>query len=270
MKKVSLLIVSDSVGETAQKVIDAVSAQFSDSLEIEIKRYAFVTDSDDLRFVLREALSSKAILVTTLVNSDLVKIVKEFTKRTGLAEVDLMTPLTELITAKTGMSSLEEPGALYKSEEKYISRVPAIEFATKYDDGKDPKGFLFADIIILGVSRSAKTPLSMYLANKGFKVANLPLIPEVEVPKELFEISSEKIFGLVGNPETILDVRKSRLEYLGLNEGATYATLDRIKEELTYAAHIFKQTSAQEILVDKRSIEEISAEIEEIMAKKSN
>ncbi|MGX6962332.1 pyruvate, water dikinase regulatory protein [Vagococcus xieshaowenii] len=269
MKKVLVYIISDSVGESAQKIVSAVEAQFYQELELEVRRFAFVTHEDDLKFVLRGALKSKAIVVATLVNQELLSCAHAFAKRTGLGFVDLMSPLTQLITSQTGIVSKEEPGAIYTLPERQLSSVTAIEFAEKYDDGKDPNGFEKADILILGVSRSAKTPLSMYLAVKSYKVANLPLIPEVALPEQLFNVPKEKIFGLVGNPESILEVRKARLDYLGLNEDSSYANLERIEQELRYAHEVFEKVGAQLISTDKRSIEEVAAEIEEKLGRRS-
>ncbi|MGX7030394.1 pyruvate, water dikinase regulatory protein [Vagococcus zengguangii] len=263
MKKVLVYIISDSVGESAQTIVSAVESQFYQSIELEVRRFAFVTNEDDLKFALRGALNNKAIVVATLVNHELLASAQSFAKRTGLGFVDLMSPLTQLITSQTGIESREEPGARYTMPEQKLASVAAIEFAEKYDDGKDPKGFEKADILILGISRSAKTPLSMYLAVKSYKVANLPLMPEVALPEELFNIPKEKIFGLIAKPESILEVRKARLEYLGLNEDSSYASMERIEAELRYAYEVYETVGAQLISSDKRSIEEVAAEIEE-------
>ena len=265
MKKVLVYIISDSVGESAQKIVSAVASQFYQKIELDVHRFAFVTNEDDLKFAMRGALKNKAIVVATLVNHELLACAQVFSKRTGLGFVDLMSPLTQLITSQTGVASSEEPGARYLLPEQKIASIAAIEFAEKYDDGKDPNGFEQADILILGISRSAKTPLSMYLAVKSYKVANLPLMPEVALPEQLLKIPNNKIFGLVAEPETILEVRKARLEYLGLNEDSSYASMERIETELRYAYDVYEQVGAQLISTDKRSIEEVAAEIEEKM-----
>lgn len=142
--------------------------------------------------ILQDALLDKSIVVTTLVNKDLVKFVEAFAKRTGLQHVDFMTPLISVIEATVGLQAVQEPGAIHRLNQEYFSRVAAMEFAVKYDDGKDPRGFLDADIVLLGVSRTSKTPLSLYMANRGYKVANLPLIPEVALPKEINQIDPKK------------------------------------------------------------------------------
>ncbi|MBP1045879.1 kinase/pyrophosphorylase [Enterococcus sp. BWM-S5] len=266
MKKnnVKIYLISDSVGETAQKIISAVSAQYPEIDMRDIQRFPFITDEDLLQPILKDALHDKAIVVTTLVNKQLVTLVRDFAARTGLQFVDYMSPLSEIIESTFGIAPLQEPGALHKLNEQYFNRVAAIEFAVRYDDGKDPKGFLEADYVLLGVSRTSKTPLSMYMANRNHKVANLPLIPEVPLPKELDQIDPSKIIGLTTSMESLRDIRKSRLHSLGLKEDSAYTNCDRIKEELAYAAQVFDKYHSFVIDVEKKSIEETSSIIENL------
>ncbi|WP_339101898.1 pyruvate, water dikinase regulatory protein [Candidatus Enterococcus clewellii] len=263
-KNVKIYLVSDSVGETAQKIISAVSAQYPDIDMRDIQRFPFITDEEVLQPILKDALHDKAIVVTTLVNKELVALVRAFAARTGLQFVDYMSPLSEIIESTFGIAPLQEPGALHKLNEQYFNRVAAIEFAVRYDDGKDPKGFLEADYVLLGVSRTSKTPLSMYMANRNHKVANLPLIPEVPLPKELDMIDPKKIIGLTTSMESLRDIRKSRLHSLGLKEDSAYTNCDRIKEELAYANQVFDKYNSVMINVEKKSIEETSSIIENL------
>lgn len=268
MTKANLFIVSDSVGETAQKVISAVMAQFPTVKETDIRRFPFITSEEELTKVLSDAVNERAVVVATLVNRKLVDVLEKFARRTGLDYVDFMTPLTEIIKGKTGQMPQEEPGALHKLNQEYFNRVAAIEFAIKYDDGKDSRGFAESDFVILGISRTSKTPLSMYMANKSYRVSNLPLIPEVPLPEELLNIPAEKIIGLTAEPEEILKIRQSRLNGLGLSGESKYANLERIREEVLFAEDIFKQLNAQVIRVDDKAVEETAALIEE-MAKQT-
>lgn len=263
-KNVKIYLVSDSVGETAQKIISAVSAQYPDIDMRDIQRFPFITDEEVLQPILKDALHDKAIVVTTLVNKELVALVRDFAARTGLQFVDYMSPLSEIIESTFGIAPLQEPGALHKLNEQYFNRVAAIEFAVRYDDGKDPKGFLEADYVLLGVSRTSKTPLSMYMANRNHKVANLPLIPEVPLPKELDMIDPKKIIGLTTSMESLRDIRKSRLHSLGLKEDSAYTNCDRIKDELAYANQVFDKYNSVMINVEKKSIEETSSIIENL------
>ena len=136
-----------------------------------------------------------------------------------------------------------------------------MEFAVKYDDGKDPKGFLEADIVLLGVSRTSKTPLSLFLANKNLKVANLPIVPQAHIPKQLWEIDPKKIVGLTNDPEILNGIRKERMIAYGLNPDTAYSDLDKIKTELTFANELYEKLGCIIINVASLSIEETASMI---------
>lgn len=262
-RQVRLFVVSDSIGETAQRVIKAVLAQFPDLNNYEIKKFPFVDSKEVLTNILSDALQEKAVVVTTLVNEELNELCADFARRTGLEYVDYMSPLVKIVSERTQMTPSYQSGSLYLMDEDYFNRVEAIEFSVRYDDGKDPKGFAKSDLVILGISRTSKTPLSMYLANRSFKVSNLPLIPEVPVPKEIFQIDSRRIIGLTADPEYIRKVRQSRLVSLGLTGSSSYVSLERIKEELKYSQNLYQQLGATIINVENKSIEESAQLIEE-------
>ena len=169
--------------------------------------------------------------------------------------------LIQHISIITNKEPSEQSGSLHNLDDQYFKRIQAIEFAVKYDDGKNRRGFKLADIVILGVSRSSKTPLSMYLANKGYKVANLPIFPEANIPQEIFEIPKEKIFGLSASPKYISDIRKGRVKFLGLDENATYSSLERVKTELMFANDLFDKIDAHIVSVENQSIEEMAEHI---------
>ncbi|MGX7024686.1 pyruvate, water dikinase regulatory protein [Vagococcus hydrophili] len=262
-RQVRLFVVSDSIGETAQRVINAVLAQFPDLNNYEIKKFPFVDSKEVLTNILSDALKEKAVVVTTLVSEELNDLCADFSKRTGLEYIDYMSPLVNIISERTQMEPSSKSGSLYQLDEEYFNRVEAIEFSVRYDDGKDPKGFAKSDFVILGISRTSKTPLSMYLANRSFKVSNLPLIPEVPIPKELFQIDSKRIIGLTADPEYIKKVRQSRLISLGLTGSSSYVSLERIKEELKFSQNLYQQIGATVINVENKSIEESAQLIEE-------
>lgn len=263
MKNVRIYLISDSVGETAQKLIAAVSAQFPTIDLSDIQLFPFTNDEESLGEILKDALIDKSIVVTTLVNKELVAFVDAFAKRTGLQYVDFMSPLTTMLEKTFGVEAVQEPGALHRLNQAYFSRVAAMEFAVKYDDGKDPRGFLDADFVLLGVSRTSKTPLSLYMANRGYKVANLPLIPEVALPAEVHQVDPRKMVGLTTNPESLTEIRRSRMHSLGLKEETHYTNCERIEAELAYANEWFKKLNIPVIDVSKRSIEESAMLIEE-------
>lgn len=266
---IKFFIVSDSIGETAQRVIYAVLAQFPDIELSEMKKYPFIDNCDDLVAVLKDAVAEQAIVITTLVSRELNQKTREFAAETGLRHIDYMSGLMEIITEKTQLQPIYKSGALHQLDEEYFDRVAAIEFAVKYDDGKNPKGFLKSDIVLLGISRTSKTPLSMYLANKSYKVSNLPLIPEVKIPPEILEVPSEKIFGLIASPQYIMRIRSERVKMMGLGSQASYNSIDRIKSELSYAEELFEKLGANVISVENRSIEETAQQIELIIKQNS-
>ncbi|MEG0254382.1 MAG: pyruvate, water dikinase regulatory protein [Vagococcus sp.] len=262
-RQVRMFVVSDSIGETAQRVINAVLAQFPDLSNYEIKKFPFVDSKEVLMNILADALKEKAVVVTTLVSEELNQLCVDFSRRTGLEHVDYMSPLVNIISERTQMTPTHKSGTLYQLDEEYFNRVEAIEFSVRYDDGKDPKGFVKSDIVILGISRTSKTPLSMYLANRSFKVSNLPLIPEVPIPKELFQVEPKRIIGLTADPEYIRKVRQSRLVSLGLTGSSSYVSMERIKEELKFSHDLYQKLGATLINVENKSIEESAQLIEE-------
>ena len=151
-------------------------------------------------------------------------------------------------------------------DEKYFGRIEAIEFAVKYDDGKDQHMLHEADLVLAGISRTSKTPLSIYIANKMYlKVLNIPLVPEVKPPKELFEIPKKKIIGLTNSVEMLNKIRTERVKCIGLRNGSSYSSLSRIIEELNYADSIMKKLGCPVIDVSKKAIEETAQMILEIM-----
>ncbi|MGX7031351.1 pyruvate, water dikinase regulatory protein [Vagococcus zengguangii] len=260
--KVNVYTISDSLGETSQKLLAAVSAQYP-TLDFDNSyRFPFVNQEEELLAILRDALKDEAIVISTLVNAELADKAEVFSKKTGLQYLDLMAPFFDIIQHKTGEQPIEQPGLVHKLDRTYFNKIEAIEFAVKYDDGKHPQGLVAADVVILGVSRTSKTPVSMYLANKGYKVANFPLIPEVPIPQTLAKVNPNRIIGLVSEAENLSKVRSSRLDSLGLNGETSYTNLTKIYEELDYSKKIFAQYGAHMIDMTNKSVEETAYEIE--------
>ncbi|BAQ11404.1 phosphotransferase ydia [Bacillus sp. OxB-1] len=257
MRKLTLFIISDSVGETADLVAKAAASQFSQGLEaVSMKRFSHVEDETQLAEIVYLAREQKAIIIYTLVKSKMRKILKKECETFGICCIDLLGPVVDRIGEELGEQPLEEPGLVRQLDEDYFRKIEAIEFAVKYDDGRDPRGILQADIVLVGVSRTSKTPLSQYLAHKRFKVANVPLVPEVEPPAELFEISPEKCFGLVTTPEKLNSIRRERLIALGLKDDANYAQLERIEQEIRYFRDVVAKLGCKVIDVTNRAVEE--------------
>jgi [pyruvate, water dikinase]-phosphate phosphotransferase / [pyruvate, water dikinase] kinase len=254
-QKEVVYVVSDSVGETAEFVVKAVASQFNGG-HVDIRRSSYVEDTEDIEDVILLAKQMNSVIAYTIVIPSLKQYLDQRTQEEGIIAVDLMNPLMEAFSKKFNKQPNHQPGMMRKLDEEYFRKIEAIEFAVKYDDGRDPRGILRADIVLIGVSRTSKTPLSMYLAHKRLKVANVPLVPEVPAPDELFEVPRNKCVGLIISPDKLNDIRKERLKALGLTSQANYASFDRILKELDYAEKIMKRVGCPIINVSNKAIEE--------------
>ncbi|BDR56518.1 pyruvate, water dikinase regulatory protein [Xylocopilactobacillus apis] len=257
-KKLTVYAVSDSLGDTATKIARAIMAQFP-SIEVSYIKFPFSNDEKKITKLVDEAADNNAIIIFSLGGKGLAKYMTSYTKARNVPSFDLMSPIIDFVKEKTGIEPSGEVGAVHRLNDNYFNRISAVEFAVLYDDGKDPKGFLEADLVLVGVSRTSKTPLSLFLANRNLKVANYPLVKNADVPKELFQIDSKKIVGLTTDPEVLNKFRRERLISYGLSPDATYSDMDNVKEELSYADDIFKKLNCIVINTAHRSIEETAA-----------
>ncbi len=260
-------VVSDSVGETADLVVKAATSQFSGT-GIEVRRIPYVEDKATIDEVIALASQVKAVIAFTLVVPEIKDYLVSKAKEANVEVVDIIGPMLEKIGQLTNQKPRYEPGLVHRLDEDYFQKVEAIEFAVKYDDGRDPRGIMRADIILIGVSRTSKTPLSQYLAHKRFKVANVPLVPEVEPPDELFKVSAKKCIGLRISAEKLNEIRAERLKSLGLKAQANYANMDRIKRELDYAEKIMERIGCTVIDVSNKAVEETANLISNMFQKK--
>jgi len=248
-------------------VAKAAIVQFNSS-HVEIRRYPYVTEEEDVAEVVEEAKKYKnSAIICTIVIPNIRKKLLELAESNKIPILDIMGPMMDVISSITNISPKLEPGLVRRVDEDYFKKIEAIEFAVKYDDGKDPRGLAKADVVLVGVSRTSKTPLAMYLAHKRLKVANLPLVPEVRPPEELFRIDPRKVVGLTIQPEILYRIRQERLKALGLSCDATYASMERILKELEYADKIMKKIGCHRIDVSNKAVEEVAAKILEIINK---
>lgn len=261
-------VLSDSIGETGQQVAKAAISQF-DAGKYETRRFPYITEKEQIRDILEEARAENVVIAYTIVIDELKDFLEERASEYNMKTVDLITPLIDAIGEVVGRKPRKEAGLIRKLDEKYFKKVEAVEFAVKYDDGKDTRGIKRADIVLVGVSRTSKTPLSMYLAHKNLKVANVPLVPEVPPPDELFEVDPKKIIGLTTNPIKLNEVRQERLKALGLGDSANYASMDRILKEIEYAENLMKRLECPIIDVSNKAVEETAGIILEILQYKN-
>ncbi len=260
-----LYVISDSIGETAQRMVHATLTQFPDVSQIEIKKFPFIKSEEELINILKSAKVRAAVVITTLVNPEFNMVGQQYAKEADIPYVDYMSDLIGIIQQRTNCSPILESGALRKLDENYFRRIEAMEYSVKYDDGKHFTDIGEADALIVGVSRTSKTPLSMYLANKGYKIANIPLVPEVDIPDEVFRHKDLKVFGLTASPNYILNIRNERVKVLGLHGPTNYNSIERIREELIYAEEIFEKLNATVINTEYKSIEESAFYIEKFL-----
>ncbi|MEX2462415.1 MAG: pyruvate, water dikinase regulatory protein [Paenibacillaceae bacterium] len=256
----AIFVLSDSAGETGEAVVKAAIIQFS-PLAISIRRIPFIQNRTGIDMAISTAKAANGIIVFTLVIPELRDYLMEQAFVQQIVSIDLLGPIISSMEKALNRQARHEPGLIYQLDKEYFKKMEAVEFAVKYDDGKDPRGILKADIILLGVSRTSKTPLSMYLAHMRYKVANVPLVPELKPPDELFTISSHKIIGLSISTEKLNEIRKERLKALGLPNNANYASMDRIEEESQHAHKLMTRLGCTVIDVSNKAVEETASVI---------
>lgn len=259
---------SDAIGETAEMVARATASQF-DSGNFEIVRIPYISSVEQIEDVLKTAAKQPGIICHTLVSDELREAFVRLAGNYNIPIVDIMGPMMQAVQSVTNLTPKLKPGLIHKLDQDYFRRVEAIEFAVKYDDGKNPWGLVKADIVLVGVSRTSKTPLSMYLAHKKVKVANVPMVPEVPPPEELFQVPPSRIVGLLIDPRKLNEIRTERLKAMGLDSDANYANVERISIELDYAKGIMRRLRCPIIDVSNRAIEETANKILEIVARNS-
>ncbi|MCB0408355.1 MAG: kinase/pyrophosphorylase [Bdellovibrionales bacterium] len=260
-------ILSDGTGETASAMVRAGLVQFSDK-NIQIVRCKNVRTENQIDSLVEDAFQKQGCIVHTMVSAEMREKLKAKAAEKGLISVDLLGPfLNALETYVGGQAKTPEAGLLRTVDERYFKRIEAIEFTVKHDDGKMPGGLEKADIILVGISRTSKTPLSIFLSHKGWKVANVPLVLGTPPPKELFEVDQRKIVALTIDHDSLSRIRKKRLEKFGQDPGGEYASLTHIQKEIDYASELFKKNRRWPVFdVTDRALEETAAEIVRVVA----
>jgi regulator of PEP synthase PpsR (kinase-PPPase family) len=259
MDKQSIYVVSGGSGETAHRMVEAALTQFSvgESSAL-VRRFQNVRSHEDLDRILQMAFDKRAVIVHTTVSREMRDYLDRRCAELRLTQVDLFGDLLDTLTIYLRERPEERPGSFHAVGDRYFRRIEAIEFALKYDDGADLTGLPSADIVLVGISRTSKTPLSMYLAMEGFKVMNVPLVPGVALPPELETIPQNRIVGLTIEADRLQEIRAYRLKRLGAEGTAdSYSDMGRILDELAYADDVFKHHRRWPVLdVTGRSIEE--------------
>lgn len=260
-QELTIFTMSDSSGETAAAVARAALVQFPPG-SATIYRLPQVKSKQHLADLVRELAPRNGIIAYTLVLPAFKETLANEAAKYHIPTVDLLSSLISAIAITTGDQPMSQPGRLHLLDENYFRKIEAIDFAIRYDDGKNVDGLMQADLILLGVSRTSKTPNCMYLAHHyGIKAANVPVVDAVDPPECLFAMPSSKIIGLHIDPHVLHGIRVSRAQMLGLPIASNYADLERIEREVRQAKKLFRDLQCHVIDVSTKAIEETSSEI---------
>ncbi len=259
-KEFYVFVVSDSTGETAEKVARAAISQFSIP-DVHLKRFLLIDSELKLREIITEAADKSALVIFTLVKDELRNIMLQESAEKGIASIDIIGPVLNSIANILNLSPERKPGLIHRVNDEYFKRIDALEYAVKHDDGQRIDEIQDADALILGVSRTSKTPLCLFLAQRGFKAANIPIIDTQGIDESVYGLPGGKIFGLISNSTRIANLRKERLKRMGLPLSQDYVSKESIEAELSHSLAIYSKLNAYVIDITEKSIEEVAADI---------
>lgn len=255
-----IFAVSDATGATAERVLRAALTQF-DASQITLTRFGGVRSAGEVSEVVHEADLKKGFIVHTMVSEQLRRVILKEGREHNVTTIDLMGPLLARLAELLSTPPRSEPGLFNPFDPSYLQRIDAIDFTVRHDDGQNYYDLDQAEIVLVGVSRTSKTPLSFYLGYRGWKVANVPIVLDLEPPKELFELPRGRVVGLLVNPERLSELRKIRAARMG-TFSQDYADLDHIHQEMDYAFRLFERRRDWPLVdVTTKSIEEAAAEV---------
>lgn len=262
-----IYLISDGTGETASLMTKAALVQYK-GVDVSLVRLKNVRTNEQVKAIIDEAAHNKGFVVYTVVSADLRNEIQKLALAHNIPHVDLLGPLLGGLENYFDVHTPMQAGILRAVDEKYFKRIEAIEFTVKHDDGKELRDLDTAEIILVGISRTSKTPLSIFLSHKGWKVANIPLVLNVPPPKEIFEVDQRKIIALTIDPDKLSLIRQNRLSKLG-DGTSDYASMKHILEELQYSDELFKQNKKWPVFdVTSRALEETATEIVKIISKR--
>ncbi|WAC22870.1 pyruvate, water dikinase regulatory protein [Blastomonas sp. SL216] len=260
MSRFHLHLLSDSTGETLENIAKAALAQF-DAVEIIKHFWPMVRSETHLDRILDEVAANPGLVLFTLVNPDIRAKLERRCRVLGLPMVPALDAVTDALSNLLGQAAKARPGRQHVLDAAYFARVEAIQFTIAHDDGQNWENWEAADIVLAGVSRSSKTPTSIYLANRGYKTANIPIVVESPPPSALFTLRHPLVVGLTTNPERLIAVRRNRLLSLNQAPETDYVNDEKVKAELAFARRMFADNGWPVIDVTRRSIEESAAAI---------
>lgn len=260
-KELRIIVLSDGTGETAAQITKAAMLQFSDK-EIYFTRYKNIRTKAQVEAIFDDAAIHHDMVVYTIVSPELRDYILTKATEKNVPTIDLLGPLLNAMATFFNMTPKALPGLFHQVNDRYFKRIEAMEYTIAHDDGRDLSNLDKADIILLGISRTSKTPLSMYLGHQGWKVVNIPIILNFELPPEISAADQRKIVGLTISADTLTTIRKNRLERLGQEDGGDYASMDKVLEEIDYADQLFRKNKRWPVFnVTGKALEETASDI---------
>jgi len=262
----TIFILSDGTGETAVTMIRAALVQYSEK-EITLQRCKNVRSEEQLKTIIEECSTKRGMIAYTFASPSLRKKTADLCIEKSIPAIDFLGPLIHTLDHFFGVASSKKVGALRQTDDMYFKRIEAIEYTVRHDDGKTMNELDKADIVLIGISRTSKTPLSIFLSHKGWKVANVPLVLGSPLPEQLLKIDQRKIVGLIIDIDSLQKIRKNRLEKFGQDSGGEYASTQHILNEIEYAENLFKKNKRWPVFnVTERALEETASEIVRLIA----
>lgn len=253
-------LVSDSTGETLNAMARAVCARFTDILPIE-HIYALVRSPRQLERALEEIAGAPGVVMHTIIDPTLRSALEDGCRQHEIPCIAALDPVVAAMSRYLGAPMSSRPGAQHALDTDYFNRMEALNYAIGHDDGQLGQDLTQADVVLIGVSRTSKTPTSIYLAHRGVRAANIPLVPGVALPKEVFELKNTLVVGLIASPDRLIQIRRNRLLSLNEQRESTYIDQEAVREEIIAARRLFERQGWPVIDVTRRSVEETAAAI---------
>lgn len=257
-----VVVVSDGTGETAAAVVRAVMLQFQTPWQLKI--ISNVRHESQVRRAVETAAAASKLIVFSLVDKHAASLLLREAERQGVGTVDLLGPLIAKVALQLKAEPRHQPGLLHAFSDEYFARIEAVEFAVRHDDGANLHTLHEADIVLTGPSRTSKTPLTMYLAQRGYRSGNVPLVAGLEPPRALLELDPSRVFGLIVEPTTLLQVRRARVRALRASPYSTYTDEDSISQEILEAKRLFRSRGWRSLDISGRAVEENASRILQI------
>lgn len=268
MQDFHLHLVSDSTGETVTLLARACLVQFDD-IQVREHLWPMVRNVDQVKDIVAQIRERPGFVMCTLVNNDVRVALEEACRQMHIPCVPVLDPVVGALGAYLNAESHARPGRQHAMDADYFARIEAMHFALSHDDGQVQSGLAEAEVVLVGVSRTSKTPTCVYLANRGVKAANIPIVPGCPLPDELFTNNVPLIVGLTNDPKRLLEIRRQRLKFLDQDQDTDYVDEEAVKEEVNNARRLFTQYGWPVINVSRRSIEETAATILQLLARRN-